>query len=95
MQRINEDLMVIEKEGNKLIQCHCGYLLGPATGNYKEYTLKNESTLTVAGPFVNPHNIGGGKFVFRQFCCPNCATLLGTEVALKGAPLLWDMQIKS
>ncbi len=94
MQRINEDLAVIEKDGQKLIQCRCGHVLGPATNNYKDYALQKESALSEAGPFVNPHNLGGGKFVFRRFCCPDCATLLGTEIALKGDPLLWDIQVK-
>ncbi len=94
MQRINEDLAVIEKDAQKLIQCRCGHVLGPVTNNYKEHTLKKESPLSEAGPFVNPYNIGGGRFVFRQFCCPDCAILLGTEIALQGAPLLWDIQVK-
>jgi acetone carboxylase gamma subunit len=43
---------------------------------------------------VDPHHIGGDRFVFRQFYCPGCAALLNTEVALRGEPILWDVEIR-
>jgi N-methylhydantoinase B len=94
MERLSEYLELVEEGGRKVIRCRCGYTIGPATDNYKKHALKNESPLKAAGPHANPHNIGGGKFVFRRFCCPGCLVLLGTEIALKGAPFLWDIQPK-
>jgi acetone carboxylase gamma subunit len=91
---VNEYLEVVEEGGKKVIRCRCGYIIGPAADNYKNNVLRNEAPLSKAGPFVNPYKIGGEKFVFRQFCCPGCFTLLDTEIALKGAPLLWDVQPK-
>ncbi len=93
MQSVNEYLKIVEKGGKKVFQCRCGYTLGPATENYKNLALKNEGPVQKAGRLVNPYHIGGDKFVYRQFCCPGCSTQLGTEVALKGAPLLWDIQL--
>ena len=94
MQKISEYLRVKEDGGRKVIYCKCGFPIGPATDNYKKYVIQNESPLSGAGPHVNPYNIGGGKFVFRRFCCPSCLVLLGTEVALRGSPFLWDIQPK-
>lgn len=94
MKRISEYLEVIDEGGKKVIRCRCGYSIGPASENYKKNVFQKESPLSAAGPHINPHNIGVGGFVFRQFCCPGCFTLLGTEIALKGDPLLWDIQPK-
>ncbi len=93
MTKINEDLEIVAEGALQVVRCRCGHVLGPASRNYKEYALKKESALKEAGPFVNPYDLGGGKFVFRQFCCPGCATLLGTEIAQKGEPFLWDIQM--
>jgi acetone carboxylase gamma subunit len=46
-----------------------------------------------AGPHVNPHHIGNDKFVLRLFYCPNCLTQINSEVALRGEPILWDVQL--
>lgn len=94
MQRLNEYLEIAGDGDRKVIRCRCGHVIGPADDNYKKYVLKKESPLGEAGPFVNPYKLGGEKFVFRQFCCPGCLILLETEIALKGAPLVWDVQPK-
>ncbi|MBI2831882.1 MAG: hypothetical protein HYX79_06475 [Chloroflexi bacterium] len=93
MQRVNEYLEIVEEAGEKAFRCKCGYILGPATDNYKTYALKCESPLKKAGPNVNPYKVGGEKFVFREFCCPGCYTLLGTDIALRGEPLLRDVEL--
>lgn len=93
MSCLNEYLRVQEKEGRKVIFCRCGQLLGPASENYKKFALLQEGDVTLAGPQVNPHRVGKGQFVFRKFYCPGCLTLLDTEVAQKGEPLLWDVHL--
>lgn len=92
MQKVHENLNIAEKAGKKVFQCRCGNVLGPAGENYKNFALMNESPIQKAGPNINPYHIGGDIFVFREFCCPRCDILLGTEVAQKGSPLLWDLQ---
>jgi N-methylhydantoinase B len=76
--------------GRKYIACTCGKLLSPANENYKDYCLLLENPIQKAGPQVNPHHIGGDRFVFREYFCPSCGVLFDTEVSLRGAPLLWD-----
>ncbi len=72
--------------------CQCGAVLGDAGRNFKDFTLLEEGPIKEAGMHVNPYDVGG-RFVYRQFYCPSCLTRLETEVALKGEPLLWDLQL--
>ena len=94
MQRISEYLEVTAEGDKKVIRCKCGHTVCPVTDNYKKYVLMSESSPNKAGPHVNPFNLGRHNFVSREFYCPNCLTLLDTEVALKGDPLLWDVQLR-
>lgn len=96
MTGLNEFLSIAETEnGSRVIRCtRCGYDLCPATENHKLHALLHEGPVQEAGPHVNPYHLGGDKFVFRQFYCPNCLTLINTEVALRGEPILWDVELK-
>ncbi len=89
---INEYMKVIDKDGEKAIRCRCGHILGPATENFKNMAIRKDFPLIKAGPWVATYK-KESRFVFREFYCPNCKTLLETEVALKDAPVLWDIQL--
>lgn len=93
LMELNEYLQVMMFQANAYISCCCGNVLCEANKNYKEYTLCKESSVTKAGPLVNPYRIGGDRFIFREFFCPGCLRLLTTEIALKGDPILWDIQV--
>lgn len=88
---INEYLRVVDA----IIRCCCGYQIGPASENYKQHALLRESPVQAAGPWVDPHNIGKGRFVCREFFCPGCARLLDVEIAQQGEPLLWDVRLSA
>lgn len=90
---INEKLAIADYQGRKFIECRCGRVISPADENYKEYALFNESPIQKAGPFVNEYELGEPVYGFREYCCPGCFTLLDAEVALKSAPLLWDVRL--
>ena len=87
-----EFLRIEERDGGPVFVCRCGHVLGDARRNFKEFTLLEEGPIKDAGLRVNPYNVGG-RFVFRQFYCPNCLLRLETEVALKDEPILWDVQV--
>jgi N-methylhydantoinase B len=97
MASLNEFLEIVEAEGaQRLIRCtRCGYHLCPANENHKLHALLHEGPVQEAGPHVDPHRIGGDRFVFRQFYCPGCLALLNTEVAQRGEPILWDVEVAS
>ncbi len=96
MASLNEFLEIDTKaDGSKVIRCmRCGYALCAATENHKLHALWHEGPVQEAGPHVNPHHLGGDKFVFRQFYCPGCLALINTEVALRGEAIVWDVQLK-
>ena len=96
MASLNEFLEIATAaDGSKTIRCtRCGYDLCPATENHKLHARMHEGPVQEPGPYVNPHHLGGDKFVFRQFYCPNCMALINTEVALRGEPIVWDVQLK-
>ncbi len=84
----------IGKRGGKLVTfCRrCGRVLGQAQDNYKAHVRLAEYSLGRAGPAFA--SLGGNtQFVFREYYCPGCATLLEAEVNLKGSPPRWDVRL--
>ncbi|MDZ4247597.1 MAG: hydantoinase B/oxoprolinase family protein, partial [Dehalococcoidia bacterium] len=93
VQTINEQLSVVDYEGHNYTCCRCGQIISPAKENYKEFASFNESPIQKAGPLVNEHKVGEDVYSFREYCCPDCLTLLDAEIALKDVPFLWDTQL--
>lgn len=90
-QRIGEYLEIDGSSGQPEMKCRkCGHGLGPATENYKTHALIHERQLNALGPTYSDTQ----RFVFREFYCPGCATLLCVDMTLKGSPILWDTQVK-
>ena len=90
-RRMGEYLEVDDSSGESMIQCtKCKHVFCPVTENYKNYALINEVPLSRAGPLYSTTE----RFVLREFCCPGCATLLDVNTALKGSPIIWDLQLK-
>lgn len=92
MKSVTEFLHIEDRDERPMFVCHCGRVLGDASRNFKEFTLLEEGPVHDAGLRVNPYGVGD-RFVFRQFYCPGCLVRLETEIALKGEPVLWDIQI--
>jgi len=91
--RVNDYLAIVDRKGKHLIQCRCGYSICDANKNFKEHVLLIESPLKKIGPLADMSG-KGTQFVFREFCCPNCAVLLTTEFALVGEAMLHDIELK-
>ena len=91
-QRLNEYLSIVDGIDGPWVVCRCQHRIAPASANYKDYVPSAEWPLNHAGPLVGPHS--RGEFVFREFYCPNCVTLLETEVAQQNEPFRWDVQLK-
>lgn len=86
------DLVELET-GERAYRCRCGHLLAWGHENFKDRACCLEGPVQHAGPLVNPYRIGGDRFVFRQFACPVCASLLEVEIGLRGHPYEWDVQV--
>jgi len=91
--RMSDHLGVVEANGRYFIRCGCGYRICDAGRNFKEHVLLIESPLKKVSPLADLTG-QGSAFVFREFCCPNCATLLSTEISLKDDPILHDIELK-
>lgn len=91
---MNEYLKVEEDDtGRETILCaKCEYAFGPLEENYKKHAIFKEYPLDRAGPsaFYPPSE----RFILREFYCPNCATMVDVEMVLKGAPPIWNIQLK-
>ena len=83
----------LDIDENEKIKCRkCGQVICDATENYKLHVPRAE---------VWPDEIPGQRpskkdalVLYCEYYCPGCYTLLDVEVAEKGAPPLWDIQIK-
>jgi len=91
--QIGESILVSDED----ISCrHCDEDLGTVTDNVKTNLAVKEGPITNAGPtFVDPSRFVSAEMVFREFFCPGCGTLLFTETAKKGAPVVDEFTIET
>jgi acetone carboxylase gamma subunit len=90
---INEFVRIDGSGADAVTICSCGYEIAAASENYKQHLLLREGPVQDAGPWVDPLDTGGGRFVCREFFCPGCLRLLDVEIAQRGEPILWDIRI--
>lgn len=72
------------------LRCLCGHDLGPAERAPKLGAAMATLPVQAIGPEVNPHEIGGARFVLREFYCPSCMTRLEVEIARPDDPVIED-----
>jgi acetone carboxylase gamma subunit len=81
----------------RTIACsECGTELCDASENYKEHAAMRTGPVTDAGPvYAAPAEIYDDppSMEFRQFFCPNCATLFDYELAPEDEPILHDVDL--
>jgi N-methylhydantoinase B len=71
----------------------CEAILGPAQQNYKDGCALIESRMSDLGTaFVADGSETAARMLFREFCCPQCATRIGTEIAREGETYTWDIR---
>jgi N-methylhydantoinase B len=91
--RLSETLFCDLDQRPALLRCRCGHALGPLDVPYKQLAAQARYPVQRIGPEVNPQRVGGGRFELREFYCPGCFTLLETEIARPGDPILDDARI--
>ncbi|MBI4331172.1 MAG: hydantoinase B/oxoprolinase family protein [Chloroflexi bacterium] len=80
---LNEYLVLKEEDGRKLAACHqCDHVLGEVRPGGQLSVLSHQGPLSDAGRQVDPYH-KEGKFLFHQTACPNCLTLLESEIVVK------------
>lgn len=83
----------LEIDNKNTIKClKCGQVICDASENYKNHVPRSE---------VWPSELPGqhpakedALVLYYEYYCPGCFTLLDVEIAEKGSPPLWDIQIK-
>ena len=84
---VSEYLQVSEVNGEKRYQCKwCGEIICNFQSKWKEEVPSSQFPTSKAGPL----RVGNGEFFLHEFYCPSCATLLDTEVVIKGDKTLHD-----
>lgn len=76
------------KDGERICCRACGHALAPAGGPWKKYAALRERPMFGAG---GKAYTGSKTALLREFACPNCGTLLDSEMALPGEPFLDDI----
>jgi acetone carboxylase gamma subunit len=85
---MSESLVILEHENRKVISCRkCKCALGPAGVPWKQYaSLVERPIQELCKPYT-----AAEKVMLRNFACPDCGTLLDTEIALEDDPFLDDI----
>lgn len=86
--RMSSTLDLTGPSGKLQISCaHCGHMLGPAGKPWKPAAVLRERPIRELGASFELD----GEVVLREFVCPECRTLLDTELARRGDPFLDDI----
>jgi N-methylhydantoinase B len=91
--RWNDNLAESVRDGHRVLQCrHCGYEISHGGEDYESRLAMVEGKPEEAGPQVcaEPWRYIDAKVVFRQYCCPGCATAFVTQVVPENHPLASD-----
>ena len=88
--RIHYYLEIGEDDQVKCLKC--AKIICHASENYKKHVPRAEVWASeIPGQHPSKHD---AIVVYYEYYCPGCFTLLDVEIAEKGAPPLWDIQIK-
>jgi N-methylhydantoinase B/oxoprolinase/acetone carboxylase alpha subunit len=76
---VGDTVEAVALDGRRLLRCsRCHYVLGDYTEDYKQGTVYRDIPLTAESPLNNLCQLD--TYVFRQFFCPGCGTLMITDV---------------
>jgi len=87
--RIGEYMYIIDCLGEKFLQCLCGYNFCSIKNNWKEKAYQIPILPEDIGPRIKVRD----ELELRGYICPRCAILHSFEVAKKGEPPLWDIEL--
>ncbi len=86
--RMSQTLKLAGSGDARSVTCsQCDYAIGPAGQAWKPHaTLQEGPIRDMGGPYT-----AGEQVLLRNFTCPQCGTLLDTEIALAEDPFLDDI----
>src|SRR5207247_4483048 len=75
--------------GQHYTRCACGHVLALAAENWRPYAGLGLAAIED----VTPNSRLNPKVEIRRYGCPGCGRLHSVDVALKGSPHLYDVQL--
>lgn len=82
-------LGALRLDDNRNFSCRCGHPLGSARENWKTYAAMRVVDSREHGPLVHVRD----ELELHEYICPSCATLLETELMVKGEPSLHTIEL--
>ncbi|MBL0885918.1 hydantoinase B/oxoprolinase family protein [Myceligenerans indicum] len=93
--RLDDNLAIVDVDGSETVACtHCGTLIGPAhNSDFVIELIRTDAEPSAAGPHIwhDPSVYVDAEVVFRQLCCPGCATAVYSRVVPVDHPLPEDV----
>jgi len=87
---LQENLYVVQGDGQKTVRCGCGHEFGDYRVNWKEGALVYERDPQDGEIYPRPNAPTAEWMVLREFYCPGCGTLLDTEGVPPGYPFIFN-----
>jgi N-methylhydantoinase B len=76
---VADTVEAVALDGQRLLRCgQCHYVLGEYTEDYKQGSVYRDTPLTAQTPLNDLCQVD--SYIFRQFFCPGCGTLMVTDV---------------
>lgn len=96
MVRLLEYLEATEVDGKMVYRClKCGYVLGPAKEDYKNFVLKRTVPISKAQPAaLASYAMKSNTFVMREHYCPGCGVMFEVDTVRRDEPQLHSIELK-
>jgi acetone carboxylase gamma subunit len=88
---LSDNLEVVNSGDRHAIRCQCGCDLGNIDQNWK----LSAAALPVEADVAGPRRLLHKDLEMVKLLCPECGTLLGTDIKLREEPLLFDQQLQA
>jgi acetone carboxylase gamma subunit len=89
---LGDHLNVVAKDGERIVKCDCGYEFGDWRQNWKlnALVLSRDDTAKLQEIYPGLKCPNPDLCEVREFCCPNCGSLLKVEAVPVGYPIIFD-----
>jgi acetone carboxylase gamma subunit len=89
---LGEHLYIVEKQGQRIVKCDCGYEFGDYRQNWKLRSLISvrDTEEKLDDIYPGPRKPAPSLSEVREFYCPGCGTQLEVEAVLPGYPITFS-----
>jgi N-methylhydantoinase B len=93
---VHECVVARDDGGRRVLACaRCSHVLSDYGDNYKEGLLVEAGSVTLIPRVKDPAIFLDEDIEFRRYCCPGCQTLMATDIARAGEPIMSEMQFRA